>query len=40
MTYEELVLTPEHYTAEVQIELYNRVETYLKENKLTHKIKR
>lgn len=35
MTYEELLLTPEYYTAEVQIELYNRVETYLKENRLT-----
>lgn len=35
MTHEELMLTPEYWTTRIQLELFNKVECYLKENKLT-----
>lgn len=34
MTHEELVRTPEYWTAKIQIDLYNRVEQYLTDNNL------
>lgn len=35
MTHEELLLTPEYYTTGIQLDLYNLVENYLEENKMT-----
>lgn len=35
MTHEELLHTPEYWTAKIQIDLYNKVEAYLEENKIS-----
>jgi transcriptional regulator with XRE-family HTH domain len=35
MTYEELLATSEYWTTKIQIELYQKVEQYLKDNKMT-----
>lgn len=35
MTHEELLATPEYWTAKMQIELYQKVEEYLQKNKIT-----
>lgn len=35
MTHEELLNTPEYWTTKMQIELYNKVESYIKENGIT-----
>lgn len=34
MTHEELTCTPEYHTTRIQIELYNKVEQYIKDNNL------
>ncbi len=35
MTYEELLLTPEYWITKIQIDLFSKVEQYMKENNLT-----
>ena len=35
MTHEELLSTPEYWTTKIQIDLFSKVEQYIKENNLT-----